>query len=264
VLTPVNPCASALDPLNLPFTDFSIAMAHLALCTNLLSANSTFLVPYLSMVLRLLFSSTDDGSEKSTKRIGIIHQTLSYATILVPNAADELKTQLPQVAPFKRANTDVLTHYTKQLLRITTYIPILTSTAISAILLKCTEIDVEIHIHDNGDTSIHEDTLLDEHEIMFEMDPTTGSETDRALKAKLSRTRAMSIEAGEWRRARAERHEQRGEERPARSDRRIARSERSEARSRPLLPRANAELGGTVFVVGRAALTALFLCSCRV
>jgi RNA polymerase I-specific transcription initiation factor RRN3 len=183
--------AAATPPPSPLFDDFSIATAHLNLATNLLSSNSTFLPPYIAMIIRLLMASPPDA----TRRIEMLHKTLAYACILVPKATDELRTLLPTTAPYKRAATEIQKHFTAQLLHITTYVPSLTSTVVGLILMKCTEIDVEIRIHDGGSVSVMEE--LEEHDEMFEIDE-FGGETDRALAAKLLRARAMSIEADDY------------------------------------------------------------------
>jgi hypothetical protein len=178
------------------YSNYKIADAHLYLCVNLLSSNTTFLVPFLTMIVRFL---KEDACDE--KRLDKIHGALSHALALVPKGRSELFPILATNFPFKRANTSKQVHYVKQLMRILGYCGTLRREVWGLIISKCIEVDVEIKIHSTGDVRVVEEEK-DMGDEIFEIDEVTGESTEGAVKASnamgLKRPRTDSIEADEY------------------------------------------------------------------
>ena len=121
------------------YSNYKIADAHLYLCINLLSSNSTFLVPFLTMIVRFL---KEDACDE--KKLNKIHGALSHALALVPKGRSELFPILANNFPFKRANTSKQVHYVNQLMRILDYCGTLRREVWGLIISKCIEVDVEV------------------------------------------------------------------------------------------------------------------------
>jgi len=158
------------------FDDYRIADAHLRLCVAVVSANSTFLLPVLEMLVKFLCQEVDAPQE----RILRIHATLYTTLYLVPKGNQLLPPILSKLFPFKLATRKVIIWYVKQLITMLDYVPTILGDVLQICIEKCLIMDVEIKIHDGGGVSIEEDS--DDENHIFEMDVSDENRHKKAVQ----------------------------------------------------------------------------------
>jgi RNA polymerase I-specific transcription initiation factor RRN3 len=180
-----------LDPFTVPskmsndnvyrtLTDnFTLADAHLHFIVAIVSANSTYLIPALQALWKLLTTSEQGQSVGRNQRL---HAALATLIRLVPKGSADLFPIVVTGFPY-RGRSDVI-EYVKLCFALLDYAPMLESQVLELIIDKALEIDVEIRIKDDGDVELDDEKFikpnqdgifqleLDDH-ITSELDPPT-------------------------------------------------------------------------------------------
>lgn len=132
----------------------NVSFAYQQLLTQLVSANSTYLLPALHTLVRAMLlrvDEMDDSGGGARERRGSVHSSLQTLLYLVPSGGSKLFPVLSSHYPHKRRSGDILADYARQLLEVLRYMPSAQGKVLQLIIEKCLEIDVEIKIMDNGE-----------------------------------------------------------------------------------------------------------------
>ncbi len=125
--------------------------AYHKLLSQLVSANSTYVLPALHSIVRVL-APEDGGKFDAYERIQpYAHRSLSAILSLAPSGVSKLFSVLSRQYPHKRLPPIVQEGYCRQLLSVAAYVPILEPRVLRLIVQRGLEIDVEIKITDAGD-----------------------------------------------------------------------------------------------------------------
>ncbi len=143
-----------------------IVDAYHKLLSQLVSANSTYVLPVLHSIVRILVPE-DGGKVHAYERIQYYaHRSLAAVLTLAPSGISKLFSVLSRQYPHKRLPPMVQEGYCRQLLSVAAYVPLIESRVLHLIVQRALEIDVEIKITDTGDTV--RDTTADDG--VFDMD----------------------------------------------------------------------------------------------
>jgi RNA polymerase I-specific transcription initiation factor RRN3 len=141
-------------PESNPFSeefDTSLADAQFHFLVALLSANSTFLIPALTALWKLLTFQISNAHPQRTLRI---HAALATICRLVPKAKTELLPIISSHTPFRMRSQAELVYYYEQCLYVLEYLPQLRGPIIELMVSRCLELDMEIKITDHGDATV--------------------------------------------------------------------------------------------------------------
>jgi RNA polymerase I-specific transcription initiation factor RRN3 len=156
-----------LDPFTVPakmsndnafrtLTDnFTLADAHLHFIVAIVSANSTYLIPALQALWKLLTTSEQGESVRRNQRL---HAALATLIRLVPKGSADLFPIVVSGFPY-RGRSDVI-EYVKRCFVLLDYAPMLESQVLELIIDKALEIDVEIRIKDDGDVELDDEKFI--------------------------------------------------------------------------------------------------------
>mmetsp|Transcript_19736 Transcript_19736/g.29298 ORF Transcript_19736/g.29298 Transcript_19736/m.29298 type:complete len:725 (+) Transcript_19736:91-2265(+) len=186
-----------LDPMVIPMRlqgnstyrslveSYKLTDAYFHLVIAIISSNSTFLIPGLTALWKLIIlhsSKMEIQGEIVTeamkkKRLTYAHATIANVLRLAPRATVELQSIIAANFPFRSAPN--ITDYVQQsLLVVQGYAPLLESEILGIIVDKALEMDVEIKIKDDGDVEIDNEKINRQNEdAIFEMDLEKGPET---------------------------------------------------------------------------------------
>ena len=176
--SPTSASKSSSSDVDL-WSSLSVADAHLKLCLNLVSSNSTFLLPHLNALVRLItLHSTSPTPTTTTPCVNMLHASLLTTLTLVPKGSTLLPPILASNFPYIRSSTATLARYASTLLRIHSYFP--ASQSVQLILRKCVEVDVEIRVNTDGSATVEKPEMSDDAALVDER----GERTGEAVKAE--------------------------------------------------------------------------------
>ncbi len=128
-----------------------IVNAYHKLLSQLVSANSTYVLPVLHSIVRVLVPE-DGGKVDAYERVqSYAHRSLSAVLSLAPSGISKLFFILSKQYPHKRLPPVVQEGYCRQLVSVAAYVPALEPRLLRLIVQRALEIDVEIKITDEGD-----------------------------------------------------------------------------------------------------------------
>lgn len=177
---------------------FELSHAHLQLCVAMVSCNSTFLLPALNALWKLLINVDpkfiiDDLSEGRIKRL---HAAIATLLRLVPKGTTDLFPVMAGLFPFRsRPN---LKEYSIECLHVLQYAPTMEGQVLELLIDKALEMDVEIKIKSTGDVEIdnakHVKKLSDDDDAIFDLELDDVDAAAELEKQKKLREESKSLE----------------------------------------------------------------------
>ncbi len=125
--------------------------AYHKLLSQLVSANSTYVLPALHSIVRVLVPEDGGKFDAYEKIQPYAHRSLSAVLSLAPSGISKLFSVLSRQYPHKRLPPVVQEGYCRQLLSVAAYVPVIEPRVLRLIVQRALEIDVEIKITDAGD-----------------------------------------------------------------------------------------------------------------
>ena len=155
-------------------------IALVNLIHHMVSANSLLLVPALQLLVKsFLFNQralVEQGGlpvfncflDRPNDLYGLLHRSIRCLLSICPSGQSELFPILESHFPFIKDSSHEHSLYVSHLLIVCQYLPIQQSKLLELIIMKCIEIDVEIHIEDSGEVKIKKTADFEEPNLLFE------------------------------------------------------------------------------------------------
>eukprot|EP00934_Nitzschia_sp_Nitz4_P007242 Nitzschia sp. Nitz4//scaffold128_size63911//52793//54827//NITZ4_006231-RA/size63911-augustus-gene-0.58-mRNA-1//-1//CDS//3329534868//7232//frame0 len=147
-LIPPGPDQPALDV----YTEGTLLNAHLHLMVALVSARTLNLTPALTSVWKML--SEHPLENLLAQRL---HAMLGTIMRLVPKARTDLYPIIATRFPFWKKDKELIQRYCTQAFHVLEYLPTIRKHLLELAIDKCLEMDVHIHIREDGEVSVEKE-----------------------------------------------------------------------------------------------------------
>lgn len=161
-------------------TEWRVVIALVNLIHHMVSANSLLLIPALQLLVKsFLFKDkarAEQGAlpvfnsflDRPNDLFGLLHRSIRCLLSICPSGQSELFPILESNFPFNKDSSHDHSLYVSHLLIVCQYLPIQQSKLLELIVIKCIEIDVEIHIEESGEVKIKKPADFEEPDLLFE------------------------------------------------------------------------------------------------